>query len=473
MIFSPTPKSRRPQLRLSERRLLLMGGDMLAALLAVLIALLIWSWVGRYRFDLDFILPRSVWFVVLPGLWLLLASANDFYDVRVSTSRMVTTQRLLVITLQMLVIYLLVFFLAQPLALPRLFVLYYGVASFLLTGLFRFFNPALAGWASERRRVLIVGTDEATTAIIGAIGRYAHRAYDIRGIIGEADDFGSDICEVPILGTGRDLLRLAQAEAVSELIVTSTHALSAETFQGVMDAYEAGITIVPMPLLYEGITGQVPVEYVMNNWSVVLPIEGDSIFNPYPVFKRLLDIVLALVGLAAFGVLLPLIALLIRLDSPGGIFYSQERVGLNGRVFRIYKFRSMRADAEAATGAVFSSRGDRRVTRVGRWMRKTRLDELPQIINVLRGDMSVVGPRPERPEHVQRLVAKIPFYRTRHVIRPGLTGWAQVRYSYGANDEDALVKLQYDLYYIRHQSLALDLNIMVRTVGKVIKMSGV
>ncbi len=469
MIFSPTPKSRRPQLRLSERRLLLMGGDMLAALLAVLI----WSWVGRYRFDLDFILPRSVWFVVLPGLWLLLASANDFYDVRVSTSRMVTTQRLLVITLQMLVIYLLVFFLAQPLALPRLFVLYYGVASFLLTGLFRFFNPALAGWASERRRVLIVGTDEATTAIIGAIGRYAHRAYDIRGIIGEADDFGSDICEVPILGTGRDLLRLAQAEAVSELIVTSTHALSAETFQGVMDAYEAGITIVPMPLLYEGITGQVPVEYVMNNWSVVLPIEGDSIFNPYPVFKRLLDIVLALVGLAAFGVLLPLIALLIRLDSPGGIFYSQERVGLNGRVFRIYKFRSMRADAEAATGAVFSSRGDRRVTRVGRWMRKTRLDELPQIINVLRGDMSVVGPRPERPEHVQRLVAKIPFYRTRHVIRPGLTGWAQVRYSYGANDEDALVKLQYDLYYIRHQSLALDLNIMVRTVGKVIKMSGV
>ncbi len=473
MIFSPAPRNRRPQLRLSERRLLLMGGDMLAAVLAVLIALLIWSWVGRYRFDLDFILPRSIWFILLPGLWLLLASANDFYDVRVSTSRMATTQRLIVITLQMLVIYLLVFFLAQPLALPRLFILYYGVASLLLTGLFRFFNPALAGWASERRRVLIVGTDEATTVIIGAIGRYAHRAYDIRGIIGEADDFGSDICEVPILGTGRDLLRLVRAEAVSELIVTSTHVLSAETFQGVMDAYEAGITIVPMPLLYESITGQVPVEYVMNNWSVVLPIEGDSIFNPYPVFKRLLDIALALAGLVVLGVLLPFIALAIRLDSPGGIFYSQERVGLNGRVFRIYKFRSMRADAEAATGAVFSSRGDRRVTRVGRWMRKTRLDELPQIFNVLRGDMSVVGPRPERPEHVRRLVEKIPFYRTRHVIRPGLTGWAQVRYTYGANDEDALVKLQYDLYYIRHQSPALDLNIMVRTVGKVIRMSGV
>jgi exopolysaccharide biosynthesis polyprenyl glycosylphosphotransferase len=228
-----------------------------------------------------------------------------------------------------------------------------------------------------------------------------------------------------------------------------------------------------MPLLYERITGQVPVEYVMQNWSVVLPIEGDSIFNLYALFKRLMDVGLTLVAFVVFLVLMPFLALFIKLDSPGSVFYSQERVGLNGRVFRIYKFRSMRADAEARTGAVFSQEGDPRVTRVGRFMRKTRLDELPQLVNVLRGDMSIVGPRPERPEHVYRLVEKIPFYRTRHVIRPGLTGWAQVRYNYGSTDEDALVKLQYDLYYIRHQSLALDLNIMLRTVGKVVRMSGV
>ena len=132
----------------------------------------------------------------------------------------------------------------------------------------------------------------------------------------------------------------------------------------------------------------------------------------------------------------------------------------------------MVTDAEKQTGAVFAQRNDARVTRIGRWLRKTRYDETPQLLNVLRGEMSLIGPRPERPEHVERLQAKIPFYRTRHTLRPGVTGWAQVRYKYGETDEDSLVKLQYDLYYIRHKSLLLDFNILVRTVGKAINMSG-
>jgi exopolysaccharide biosynthesis polyprenyl glycosylphosphotransferase len=472
MIFSPSPK-RRLQLRISERRVALMAGDVLAVIIAVLIALRIWALVARADFSPEFILMRGYWFPVLIGLWLLLAGANDFYDLYTASRRTATFQRLVLITLQMLVIYLIVFFLAQPLALPRLFILYYGVASFMLIGLFRALNPALSGWAAQRRRVLIVGTDWAALSIIGVIGRYAHHLYDLRGIIGEPDDTLQDLCDVPVIGTGKDIVRLVEDQDITELIVTSTRELSGETFQGVMDAYERGLTIVPMPILYERITGQVPVEHVSNHWAVVLPIDGESIFNPYPVLKRLLDILLALVGTLAFVLALPLLALVIKLDSPGGIFYSQERTGLNGRIFRIYKFRSMRADAEAHTGAVFSQRGDPRVTRIGRIMRKTRLDELPQVWNVLRGDMSIVGPRPERPEHIKRLTEKIPFYRTRLVIRPGLTGWAQVRYNYGSTDEDALVKLQYDLYYIRHQSLALDLNIIVRTIGKVIRLTGV
>lgn len=471
MIFSPLPR-RRPQLRISERRLLLMAGDTLAVILAVTAALLVWSVVGRYAFDLDFVLPRSHWYFVLAGLWLVLASANDFYDLRMAADWSATFRRLILITLQLLVIYLVVFFLAQPLALPRLFILYYGAASFVLISLFRLVNPALAGWMSERRRVLIVGTDWGAVTIIGAIGRYAYDAYEIRGIIGEPDDVAGEICDVPLIGTGRQLLRLVRQERVSELILTSTQELSAETFQGVMDAYEAGVTLVPMPLLYERITGQVPVEHVAGNWAVVLPIDGETLLSVYPAFKRLLDFSLSLVGMIVFLLLLPVIGLAIRLDSPGGIFYSQERTGLNGRTFRIHKFRSMHSDAEANTGAVFSRPNDPRVTRVGRFLRKTRLDELPQVWNIVRGDMSLVGPRPERPEHVRRLTEKIPFYRTRHIIRPGLTGWAQVRYPYGSTDEDALAKLQYDLYYIRHQSLILDLMILVRTVGKVIRMAG-
>jgi exopolysaccharide biosynthesis polyprenyl glycosylphosphotransferase len=270
-------------------------------------------------------------------------------------------------------------------------------------------------------------------------------------------------------------MNFVRRDRISELVITATHNLPGETFQAVMDAYENGITVVPMPLLYEGITGRVPVEHVNNDWAVVLlPIKNtDGAFDPYPAFKRLMDIVFALVGLAVFALLLPFIALLLWLDSHGSIFYTQERIGRNGCTFRVYKLRSMIPDAEAKTGAVFSRQGDPRVTRVGRLLRKTRLDEVPQLINVLRGDMSLIGPRPERPEHVIRLQQKIPFYRTRLIVRPGLTGWAQVRYDYGSNDDDALVKLQYDLYYIRHQSLILDINIMLRTVGKVLSMSGV
>lgn len=472
MLFSPSPLRKRLQLQISERRLMLMAGDVLGVLIAVMIALFVWSVVARNQFDFEFIWPRSHWFFILTGLWLLLASANDFYELRVAANRGASAQRLILINLQMVVLYLIVFFFAQPLALPRLFILYYAVASFFLIAVIRLLNPALSGWISARRKVLIVGTDWAAMTMIGAIGRHAHDLYDIYGVIAEPDDELKDICGVPVVGTGKDISRLVYTEQVSELIVTSTHELSSEIFQGVMDAYEHGAAIVPMPLLYERITGQVPVEHMINNWAVVLPMDGGSIFNPQMAIKRVLDIIISLIGMVVFIILLPFLALIIRLDSPGDIFYSQERTGLNGRLFRIYKFRSMRADAEAKTGAVFSQKGDPRVTRVGRFMRKTRLDELPQIVNILRGDMSIVGPRPERPEHIKRLTEKIPFYRTRLVIRPGLTGWAQVRYNYGSTDEDALIKLQYDLYYIRHQSLLLDLTIILRTVYKVIQMGG-
>jgi len=473
MLFSPSPKRRRIQLQISERRRLLMLGDVLVVSAAVLIALRLWSIVGRRLFTWNFILQQLYWFPIFIGLWLVLASANDFYDLRVVANRRESLQRLLLISLQMLVVYLVIFFFSPRDALPRLFSIYYGVVSFVLLGLWRMIYPALAGWASEPRRVLIVGTDWASESIIGAIGRYAYKEYQIIGIIGEPDEVGTSICDVPVIGVGADLMSLALGERVSELVVTSTRELNGQTFQSVMDAYVWGLNVVPMPLLYERITGRVPVEHVNKNWAVVLPLDGASAFNPYPAIKRLIEIILACIGMAVFLILLVPLAIIIKLDSPGSIFYSQKRVGLNGHVFSIYKFRTMVTDAEARSGAVFSRQGDPRVTRSGRIMRKTRLDELPQLVNVLRGDMSLIGPRPERPEHVERLMTKIPFYRTRLVIRPGLTGWAQVRYGYGSDDEDALMKLQYDLYYIRHQSLLLDLNIMIRTAGKVVRMSGV
>lgn len=473
MYYSPTARRARRQMQISERKLVIAAGDILAVFAAVLISLRIWAFVGKINFTFDFVLSNGVWFIFLAVLWVLLARANDFYDLRVAASLSKTLNKLLIIEAQLLVFYLIVFFISPRDALPRLFILYYGVVSFILISIWRFARPALVGWASQPRRTLVVGTGSAST-IIEAVNEYADSEYVVRGVISSPEEIGQVISGVPVLGAGSDLMNFVLRDQITEIVITETKALSGGLFQGVMDAYEHGVRIVPMTLLYEEITGRVPVEHVNDDWAVVfLPKTIDTGFDPYPFIKRIIDLGLSLVGLGIIAPLLPFIALAIRVDSKGSIFYAQERVGKNGRIFRIYKFRSMVNDAEAATGAVFAQKGDPRVTRVGKFLRKTRLDEVPQLWNVLRGDMSLVGPRPERPEHVQRLTQKIAFYRTRLIVRPGLTGWAQVSYKYGSTDEDALVKLQYDLFYIRHVGLLLDINIMLRTVGKVLSLSGV
>ena len=472
MLFSPFSKRNRLQLRISERRLLLMAGDVLAVTLSTFFALYIWSRVAETPFTIDFVLPRSYWFFVLPIFWLILASANDFYQLRVAANRWQSLQRLMVITGQMILVYIIVFFVSSRDELPRLFIFYYGILAFVTIALWRMLNPALLGWASTARRVLIIGTNSSAQKIAETLKTFGAQGYEIRGIISQTVDVGKTIHGVPVIGTGADLMNFVLRDRIAELVITDIADTDAEIFRAVMQAYEQGVVLSPMPLLYARLTGRVPVQDVHNQWGIVLPIEGQSLFSPYPALQRLMDIVLALIGMMVFIPLLPILALIIKLDSKGGVFYTQIRTGLRGKNFRIIKFRTMVQDAEKATGAIFSVANDSRVTRVGKIFRKTRLDELPQIINVLKGDMSIVGPRPERPEHIARLTESIPFYRTRLVIRPGLTGWAQVKYHYGSTDEDALVKLEYDLYYIRNQSLLLDLNIISRTVYKVIRLGG-
>lgn len=473
MIFSPSPKNRSwLQLRISERRLLLMAGDAFSIVFAVYASLGIWAFVADYSFTFDFIIPQSFWFGLLTIVWFILAGANDFYDLQIASKFTTSFQRLIVMQLQMLIVYLLIYFLSEPDSLPRLFIIYFAVISFALITVWRALNPALIGWKAFQRRVLVVGTDWAASEIIKIIAEDGSDAYTVVGVVGEPDEIGMQVNQSEVVGDGDDILRFIATENISELIISSTRDLSGQTFQGVMDAYERGVSITPMPILYERMTGRVPVKSVNDNWTVVLPIGQSNTLNPYPLLKRFMDITVSLLLIPPFLLALPIIALIIKLDSRGPIFYVQTRMGLNGRPFRMVKFRTMTHNAEAKTGAVFAQKNDPRVTRFGRIMRKTRIDELPQLYNVVKGDMSLVGPRPERPEHVIRLEKKIPFYRTRHIIRPGVTGWAQVRYQYGSTDEDSMVKLQYDLYYIRHQSLSLDVNIIIRTIGKVLRMAG-
>jgi exopolysaccharide biosynthesis polyprenyl glycosylphosphotransferase len=461
------------QLQLSERRLVLIFGDALCNFLAVLIALRIWAWVGEIDYNMDFVLSNAWWFLLLEGFWFMLASANDFYDLRVTSNLYRSATLHIQITVQMLLVYLVIFFLSPRDALPRLFIIYYGVLSFLLVILWRTWRPFLIGWTNTPRRALIVGSGWAAREIIAVLRDEAASNYNVVGVVSHPTTHAEIEDEIILLEKDRSLSEIARQMDASEIILAYGSQMPGEVFAGVMDAYELGYSITPMPILYEQITGRVPIEHVgPEDWNVVLPVQQSTLFNPYPVLKRLMDISLSLIGLLGLLLLLPFIALAMMLDSPGTLFFRQERVGKGGRSFSIIKFRTMVPDAEKLTGPKWATEDDPRVTRVGRFLRKSRLDELPQLINVLRGEMSLVGPRPERPHFVEQLSRSIPFYRTRNVIKPGVTGWAQVRYAYGNSVTDSLVKLQYDLYYIRHQNLVLDMLIIIRTVGKMFKFAG-
>jgi len=462
------------RLRLADRRVLLALGDLVAVNLSVLVALRIWALVGERAFGPPFLISQAFWFPLLSILWLTLAAANNYYDLALASRTDRSLMRLIPITLQLVVMYLFIFFLSPRDALPRLFVLYHAALSTVLIAAWRVMRITWLDWLPVRRRVLVVGTGWEAQAILDAIKQYAASDYTVVGIVDEGRPLHHEeiVVNAEAIGYAPDLARISQALAADEIVLATGGDVGGELFQGVMDCYELGIPVTSMPILYEQLTGMVPVEHVRGHWNVVLPLAASSVFDPYPLIKRMIDILLSLFGLMLFGVLLPPIGLVMTLDCPGPLFFSQERVGRAGRVFRMIKLRTMVPDAENYTGPIMAAQDDPRVTRVGAFLRRSRLDEVPQLVNVLRGEMSLVGPRPERPYFVEQLQARIPFYRTRLAIRPGVTGWAQVNFGYGSTDADQLTKLKYDLYYIRHRSLLLDMLILLRTVGQVVRLVG-
>ena len=233
-------------------------------------------------------------------------------------------------------------------------------------------------------------------------------------------------CTLPVLGTSCDLLHLVQEQHVPEVILAISHSLSTPLFQVLLDCKEQGVQITLMPVLFEQLTGQVPIEHIGDNWNIALPLDSAEASGFYALLKRVFDVTGALVGLILFGLLFPAIALAIRLNSSGPILYSQERVGKGGKCFNLLKLRTMVTNAEEDGHAQRARANDPRITSVGLWLRKMRLDEMPQLDNVLKGEMSAVGPRPERPEHLAELDRVIPFHRLRNAVKPGMAGWAAV-----------------------------------------------
>jgi sugar transferase (PEP-CTERM system associated) len=333
------------------------------------------------------------------------------------------------------------------------------------------------GWAGQRmaprERLLLVGTGAAALAL--AMELFERRQELRVSIVGFVDPdpakLGQPVLNPGVIGTVEDIPSIVRAHGVDRVVVSLADARGKLPMDKLLSMkLERGVTFDHLASVYEEYTGKIAVENLRPSWLIFS--EGFRKTWFLETAKRAIDVLFAAIGLLLLAPVMPIVALLVKLTSPGPILYHQTRVGRSGRPFMVHKFRSMRADAEAATGAVWATSGDARVTRVGRFLRRTRLDEVPQLWNVLVGEMSLVGPRPERPEFVAQLQQTIPFYGFRHGVRPGLTGWAQVRYTYGATVEDALEKLQYDLFYIKHITIAFDLFILFSTMKTVILRRG-
>ncbi len=468
--------SRRMPIPIAERRLLLIGLDLVALTAGLVLALV-------YRPDIQFtwglLWSNPRWVLLLSFLWLFLAFTFDAYDPKTLTK--LGDSALAVIKAGALAsgLFYLIPFLAPVLPPSRssLFVAFLLPVGFVLTG--RALYALLHARTVFQRRILIIGAGWAGQTISEALAEAADSSFRVLGVID--DDTlkhhkplranGTEARALEVLGGRESLKPLIRQHQINTLVLAITHQLEGELLQSLMECLELGVEIVPMPELYEQLTGRVPIEHVGDNWYVAMPIQHPGTGALYPLVNRVFDILSASAGMVFLGLAFPFLALAIYLDSPGPIFYRQERVGKGGRRFWVYKFRSMIPDAENGQ-AVWAQKNDSRVTRVGRLLRKTHIDEFPQFINILKGDMSAVGPRPERPEFIAELAEEIPFYRVRHAVKPGMAGWGLVRQGYGASKEDAIIKLQYDLYYIKHQSLWLDVIILLKTVLDTVTFGG-
>jgi len=336
---------------------------------------------------------------------------------------------------------------------------------------------AVFAWLTQRvaprERLLLVGTSTAAVELARELfERRQELGVDIVGFIDpDPARIGAAVLNPGVVGAVDDIPHLVSTLNVDRVVVSLADARGKLPMDKLLDIrLDSGVTFDHLATVYEEYTGKIAVENLRPSWLIFS--EGFRKTRILLATKRAIDILASFVGFVLTMPVMILVAIAVRCTSKGPIFYHQRRVGLHGHVFTVHKFRTMKVDAEQHTGPMWSTANDDRITPVGGFLRRTRLDELPQLWNVLIGEMSLVGPRPERPEFVSQLTTSIPFYGQRHVLKPWLTGWAQVRYTYGASVEDAIEKLQYDLYYIKNLSWALDLVIMLETMKTVILRRG-
>ncbi len=397
----------------------------------------------------------------------------DLYDLRVVSDRRELFIRMLQALGAAAFVLAVIYFWFPEVILGRGVFLIAAILVVVLVGGWRLVFDWLGKQLTPRERLLLVGTNAASMTLARELhDRRAELGVVIVGFVDpDPAKVGEPMINPGVIGTIEDIPSIVRARAVDRVVVSLIDARGKLPMDKLLEMkLERGVSFDHLASVYEDYTGKIAVENLRPSWLIFS--EGFKQTWFLRATKRLIDVGAAVLGLTLLTPVMLLAALAIKLTSPGPAFYSQRRVGQHGLLFTLHKLRSMHSDAEAHTGAVWASADDARVTPVGRFLRRTRLDEIPQLWNVLVGEMSLVGPRPERPEFVAELAETIPFYGARHGVKPGLTGWAQVRYTYGASVEDALEKLQYDLYYMKHATVAFDLFILLLTVKTVIMRKG-
>jgi exopolysaccharide biosynthesis polyprenyl glycosylphosphotransferase len=431
--------------------------------------------VGNF-FDFDYFSITKenwTWILVLVVYISIFGSIFELYDLQNSSKFESVWVNILLTTSTTVLFYLLTPFLTPVLPENRLQILYFFVSILVSLLIWRFAYINFITTPRFFKKALLVGETSNITTLLKTFND-ADPNYKIVGFIN---------CEIEkqekIKYKGlreyhpKQIYQVIKDENISEIVVAScdTENITASIYTDLITLLEGGLPIKEYTQVYEELTKRVPVQFVGKDFYKYFPFSRSNQNKMYLFFHRLFDVILAILGIA-FGVLItPIIVLANVIANRGPLFYTQERIGKNGNLFSIIKFRTMVINAEK-NGAVWAKKNDARITLFGKFMRNTRIDEMPQFINVLKGDMSIIGPRPERPHFVRELSQILPFYETRHIVKPGLTGWAQVKTRYGSSVDDSLLKLQYDLFYIKHRSFVLDVNIFLKTLTTIIFFRG-
>ncbi len=448
---------------LSERKLLLRFLDVSLVLLGL-------HFVGSV-FEFDYFTIREdkwIWSLLLGFYILFFGSIFEIYHLKKSSDFFKILKGIVATSSITLLVYILTPFFSPELPESRIQIIYFYISIIISMSIGRLAYIILINSPIFKKSVLLIADGELFDGIENDLA-IADENYKIKYFINTNNDSKEAHTDKQILAS--KLKEFAQ-KGVHEIVVTrSSKFSSSELYSDLLDLFNQGKVVKEYSEVYEELSGRVYISFKDKDFYKQFPFSQHKIKPLYRLVHRFFDVLISIVGLLSLLLMIPFLTIINMIANKGPLFYTQERVGKKGKLFKIFKLRSMVVNAEK-DGAVWADKNDSRVTAFGKFLRKTRLDEFPQFINILKGEMSVIGPRPERPVFVDQLAKEIPFYPTRHILKPGLTGWAQVNTSYGASVDESLLKLQYDLYYIKHRNIFLDLNIIIKTLSTVLFFRG-